>query len=79
MSTNETEIKSEVARLLKQIDLEFEAAQLGISGLAEGAARHEFIKAKMEQVGAYETELATHVGQDEANRLICEQYVKVMK
>ncbi|MFL5628598.1 MAG: hypothetical protein ACJ788_23700 [Ktedonobacteraceae bacterium] len=79
MSKEETENKSEVARLLKQIDLEFEAAQLGMSGLAEGTARHEFIKAKMEQVGVFETELAAHVGKDEANRLICEHYVKVVK
>ncbi len=79
MSKDETENKSEVARLLKQIDLEFEATQLGMSGLAEGAARHEFIKAKLERVGVYETELATHVGKDEANRLVCEQYVKVIK
>ncbi len=79
MSRNETENKSEVARLLKQIDLEFEAAQLGMSGLAEGTARHDFINARMDQVGVFETQLATHIGKNEANRLICEHYVKIIQ
>jgi hypothetical protein len=79
MSRNETENKSAVARLLKQIDLEFEAAQLGMSGLAEGTARHDFINARMDQVGVFETQLATHIGKNEANRLICEHYVKIIQ
>ncbi|HTD18186.1 MAG TPA: hypothetical protein VK667_01520 [Ktedonobacteraceae bacterium] len=79
MNKDETENKSEVARLLKRIDLEFEAAQLGISGLAEGTARHDFINARMDQVGVIETQLATYLGKDEANRLICEHYVKIIE
>jgi hypothetical protein len=79
MSKDETENKSEVARLLKQIDLEFEAAQLGISGLAEGTARHDFINARMDQAGVFETQLAIYIGKDEANRLICEHYVKIIE
>ena len=79
MSRNETENKSAVARLLKQIDLEFEAAQFGMSGLAEGTARHDFINARMNQVGVLETQLATHIGKDEANRLICEHYVEIIE
>jgi hypothetical protein len=69
---------SEVARLLRQIDLEFEAAQRGLTGLSMGTARHDFIHARLEQVGAYEVQLATHVGEDEANRLLCEHYVRVI-
>jgi hypothetical protein len=79
MSKDETENKSEVARLLKRIDLEFKAAQLGMSGLAEGTARHDFINARMNQVGVFETQLATYLGKDEANRLICEHYVKIIE
>ena len=52
---------------------------IGISGLAEGAARHDFIKAKLDQVGVFEAQLATHVGIDEANRLVCEHYVQLIK
>ena len=79
MSEDKTENKSEVARLLKQIDLAFEAAQLGMSGLAQGAARHDFIKAKLDQVGVFEAQLAAHVGIDEANRLVCEHYIQIIK
>jgi hypothetical protein len=41
--------KSEVASLMQRIDLEREAAQQGLTGLAYGTARHDFITARMEQ------------------------------
>lgn len=44
----ETGNKSEVAQLLRQIELEYEAAQRALTGLAFGTACHEFIAAKME-------------------------------
>ena len=40
---------SEIARLRQQIQLEYEAAQRGLSGLASGVARHDFIEARMEK------------------------------
>jgi hypothetical protein len=64
--------KSEVARLLQQIDLEYEAAQRGLTGLASGTATHEFINAKIERVSVLHDELSTLVGRDEATRLIAE-------
>jgi hypothetical protein len=79
MSEDKAENKSEVARLLKQIDLAFETAQLGMTGLAEGTARHDFIKVKLDQVGVFEAQLAAHVGIDEANRLVCEHCVQIIK
>jgi hypothetical protein len=33
----------------------------------------------MDQVGVFETQLATQIGKDEANRLICEHYVKIIQ
>jgi hypothetical protein len=41
--------ESEVASLMQRIDLEREAAQLGLTGLAYGTARHDFITARMER------------------------------
>src|SRR5258708_34130503 len=41
--------KSEVASLMQRIDLEREAAQQGLTGLAYGTARHDFITARMER------------------------------
>ncbi len=46
---NANESKSEVARLMHRIDLEREAAQQGLTGLAYGTARHAFITARMER------------------------------
>ena len=38
--------KSDVARRMHQIQLEREAAEHGLSGLAEGTARHAFLEAR---------------------------------
>lgn len=65
----ENENKSEVARLLRQIDLEYEAAEHGLNGLA-GVARHEFITARMEQIGAYHSDLQRLVGKRQAMQLL---------
>ncbi len=46
---SEHESKSEVASLMQRIDLEREAAQQGLTGLAYGTARHDFITARMER------------------------------
>ncbi|HLI68452.1 MAG TPA: hypothetical protein VKV19_01725 [Ktedonobacteraceae bacterium] len=54
---------SEVARLLGQISAEYEAARRGISGLACGVSKHEFITARMEHVGRLHNQLRSIVGE----------------
>ena len=66
------EQRSEVARLLSQISSEYEAAQRGMSGLAYGSARHDFITARMENMGQIHTQLQAIVG-DAAIAMIAEQ------
>ena len=61
--------RSEVARLLSEIAAEYEAAQRGMSGLAYGISQHEFITARMENLGHLHSELQTIVG-DSAMALI---------
>jgi hypothetical protein len=61
---------SEVARLLKEIELTYQAAENGLSGLAAGTARHEFIKAKMENLDQYRESLTQFVGADQAMELL---------
>ncbi len=70
---------SEVARLLRQIDLEFEAAKRAATGLAVGVASHRFIAARMTRVGVYQAQLSTQVGAEEALRLVGEHYVGIME
>ncbi len=53
---------SEVARLLAQIREEYQAAQLGLSGLASGTAKHDFITTKLETMGKLQDQLETLVG-----------------
>jgi hypothetical protein len=62
---------SEVARLLLRISQEYEAAQRGLTGLAFGTSKHEFITAKMENMGQLHSELQSIVG-DEAIALIAD-------
>ena len=66
------EQRSEVARLLSQISAEYEAAQRGLTGLAYGTSKHEFITAKMERMGQLQAELQSLVG-DQAIALVAEQ------
>ncbi len=63
---------SEVARLLAQICAEYEAAERGLSGLAYGTSRHDFVTKKMDTVGMLHEELKAIVG-DNAMELIVQQ------
>jgi hypothetical protein len=67
--------QSEVARLLERINAEYEAAQRGLSGFAFGSAKHEFITARMENVGRLHDELHAIVG-DESIALVAEALKK---
>ena len=66
------EQNSEVARLLAQINREYEAAQRGLSGLAQGVGQHRFITKRMEQIAELHAQLRDLVG-DEAMALITSQ------
>ncbi len=66
------ENKSEVVRIKRQIELEYEAAQHGLYGLALGTAKHQFITAKLEQIGAHHEALKKLVGEQEAAKLLVE-------
>lgn len=69
---NAREARSEVSRLLAQIDAERDAAYQALYGMAEGMARHNFITARMEMLGVATEELKGVVGEQEALRLVCE-------
>jgi hypothetical protein len=71
--------QSEVARLRQQIELQLEAMRLGMSGLATGKARHAFIRAQMDRIGASQDTLAQHVGEGVANQIVCNLYIEVME
>ena len=64
--------RSEVAQLLQQISLEYEAATRGLTGLSAGSAKHSFITAKLEQIGAYHEQLVNLVGEVQATHLVIE-------
>ena len=55
--------KSEVARILEQISLEYEAAYRSMYGFAAGSAKHEFITARMENMGNLHSKLQEIVGE----------------
>jgi hypothetical protein len=66
------EQRSEVARLLTQISAEYEAAQRGLSGLSYGTSQHDFITARMENMGQLHNQLQSLVG-DVAIAMIADQ------
>jgi len=63
---------SEVARLMRQIELEYEAAERGLYGFAAGAAKHQFITARMENIGRYHEKMKELVGEKEAVKALAE-------
>ena len=67
-----SENKSEVARLLAQIGMEYEAAQRGLTGLASGTSNHQFITARMERISDLHSSLQVLVGET-AIALLAEQ------
>jgi hypothetical protein len=64
--------KSEVAQLLQQISLEYEAATRGLTGLSAGSTKHSFITARLEQIGVYHEQLVSLVGEVQATQLVIE-------
>jgi hypothetical protein len=73
----ERENQSEVACLMQEIELAYEAAQLALTGLAI-TARHDFINARQEHIALCHEDLKKLVGEEQAIRMICETQVKVM-
>jgi hypothetical protein len=67
------EPRSEVAYLLAQISSEYEAANQGLTGLAQGTSQHQFITWRMERIGELQAHLHELLG-DEAKALIIAQY-----
>ncbi len=65
--------QSEVAQLLRQIDLEYGAAREALTGLALGNAQHDFITARLERLTSCHEQLCAHVGAQEASRLLIER------
>jgi hypothetical protein len=64
--------QSEVAYIRQKIVLEYEAAQRGLSGLAQGVAIHAFITKRMENIAASHEALKTLVGEQKATQIIVE-------
>jgi hypothetical protein len=57
-------LSSEIAQIKQHIALEYLAAKNGLTGLAAGIPKHQFITQKMENMGKYQAELEAIVGQE---------------
>jgi hypothetical protein len=61
---------SDVARILKQIEEEYQASTRGLEGLSSGSARHDFIQQKTENIAKHHEHLSNLVGPEKAIVLI---------
>ncbi len=69
--------ESDVARLLAQIDAEYQSAQYALSGQAVGVSQHEFITARLENMERAREQLTELVGDEmEATKLVIERLNK---
>ena len=71
-------MSSEVTRIRKQIEDEYIAASNGLNGLA-GIARHTFISRRYRRIDELHTELADHVGQDAATKIVYDISERIVK
>jgi hypothetical protein len=62
-------METELRRLLRQLDEEYNAAYSGINAFSSGTARHAFMNARMGNIDTCRIELTTLVG-EEALRLM---------
>ena len=63
-------METELRRLLRQIEEEYNAAYSGMNAFSNGTARHAFINARMVNIDTCRIELAALVGEEEALRLM---------
>lgn len=70
---------SEIVQLRQQIELEMDAMQRAMNGFAQGTARHTFIHARMERIGACQDTLAHHIGPTAAGQIVCNLYMQIME
>jgi hypothetical protein len=63
---------SEVARIKEEITTAYASAKLGLSGLAFGTARHDFILARQERIAVLHEDLQQVVGEQEAIQVVVE-------
>ena len=66
---------SEIAELRERLANEYMAAKWGLTGLAYGIPKHEFITARMERMGESQKELEAYVGKEQAISLVAETLV----
>jgi hypothetical protein len=71
--------KSEVAAMRQQIALEMTAMRRGLLGISTGSARHAFIHARMERIGACQDTLANSIGEQAATQVVCAVYMQAME
>jgi hypothetical protein len=64
--------QSAVARILDQIEAEYQSAHQALVGLAAGTARHAFITKKLEQAQGFHAALKPLVGERKATEIIVE-------
>jgi len=62
--------QSDVARIMKQIEQEYEASKRGLEGFASGIARHDFIQQRAEKIGQCHEHLSDLIGPEQAIALI---------
>jgi hypothetical protein len=65
-------MSSEVARILKNIEQEYQASELGLEGLSSVSARHDFIQQKSENRAKQHEHLFHLVGPEKAIAMIAD-------
>jgi hypothetical protein len=73
----ERKMSSDVAQLRERIERECQAVQRMITGYAT-VSSHRIVNNSYYVLATYQEQLAKHVGEEEARRIIGETYVKIV-
>lgn len=69
---------NEITHLRKMIAEEYEALKSSITECLPGTIKHRMLDTRMERLDTYYTRLALHLGEQEANHIICDLYIQII-
>ncbi len=70
---------SEVQQLRERIELEMQSMRNGLTGLAVGVTRHQFIEARYRRLGQLADELAAHIREPQATEFSYQAYIRLVE
>jgi hypothetical protein len=70
--------QEDILHLRRKIAEEYEAIKGDITDQLPGDAKHALLDNRMQRIDIYYTQLASYLGEQQANQIICEIYMQII-